>query len=306
MKINKNLTITIGIPAYNEEGNIGRLLKELLKQKKEGFKLDKIVVVSDASRDRTDEIVKGIKDKRVELLRNRQRSGQAKSQNRIIKACMSDVLVLMNADVLPAGGGFLTRLVEPMRRNDQVGLVGAKVVPMPARNWFESVINFSHVVKIEMAEKIRKGDTIHLCHGRARAFKKDFYRQLRFLPVVGEDAFSYLSCKSKGWKFVYQPKAVVWYRSPDNLAGHSRQSVRAMLSQKKMAELFPDLDVEQEYRVPTKLMVESGAKALLVDPIRTIAYGLILIKCRVESQWTTEFYNPLWNSSVSSKVLSHK
>src|SRR3989338_5892127 len=100
------LTVTIGIPAYNEAGNIGQLLKALLKQKQAGWVLEKIMVVSDASEDKTDIIVKQFKDKRIRLLRNLQRIGQAESQNRIIDECDSDVLVLMNADVLPEGDDF--------------------------------------------------------------------------------------------------------------------------------------------------------------------------------------------------------
>ena len=53
----KKLTVTIGIPAYNEEKNIGRLLKSLSNQKGDDFTLNEIVVLSDGSTDMTNEIV---------------------------------------------------------------------------------------------------------------------------------------------------------------------------------------------------------------------------------------------------------
>jgi cellulose synthase/poly-beta-1,6-N-acetylglucosamine synthase-like glycosyltransferase len=244
--VNKRLSVMIGIPAYNEAGNIGGLISALLKQKQDSFKLERILVVSDASEDETDKIVKRFKDQRVRLIRNKQRLGQAETQNRIIKACKSDVLVLMNADVLPKGDKFLIQLIKAFKNDHQVGLVGAKVVPLEAANWFESVVNFSHEIKTEMVEQIRDGDTIHLCHGRGRAMSRELYQGLRFIPVVGEDAYNYLACKAAGLKFVYQPEAMVRYRSPSNLADHSRQSVRAMQSRKRHRELFAEIDVNKE------------------------------------------------------------
>jgi len=51
------MKITIGIPAYNEEKNIGNLLNDILNQKLEHNILEKILVISDNSTDKTDEIV---------------------------------------------------------------------------------------------------------------------------------------------------------------------------------------------------------------------------------------------------------
>jgi len=53
----KLITVSIGIPAYNEEANIGKLLSSLIKQKEAGFIIKEIIVVSDQSTDKTDEIV---------------------------------------------------------------------------------------------------------------------------------------------------------------------------------------------------------------------------------------------------------
>ena len=62
MKKHKKLTVTIGIPAYNEEKNIGRLLRALLRQKTNGLSIKKIIVISDASTDKTSQIVRGFKE----------------------------------------------------------------------------------------------------------------------------------------------------------------------------------------------------------------------------------------------------
>ena len=51
------LTLSIFIPAYNEEANIEHLLRSILSQKQDNFKLSDINVVSDGSSDKTEEIV---------------------------------------------------------------------------------------------------------------------------------------------------------------------------------------------------------------------------------------------------------
>ena len=58
----KKPTLSIGIPAFNEEANIYFLLKDLLSQKMDQFNLERIIVNSDGSTDDTIEQVKRIKN----------------------------------------------------------------------------------------------------------------------------------------------------------------------------------------------------------------------------------------------------
>ena len=53
-----SLTLTVGIPAYNEEANIIQLIDDILKQEYDGLELMKVIVSSDASTDSTDELVR--------------------------------------------------------------------------------------------------------------------------------------------------------------------------------------------------------------------------------------------------------
>ena len=59
-----NPTLSIGIVAFNEEANIAHLLKTILDQKIESVLMMEIIVVSDASSDKTDEIVGSFADPR--------------------------------------------------------------------------------------------------------------------------------------------------------------------------------------------------------------------------------------------------
>lgn len=58
----KKLTVTIGIPAYNEEQNIGHLLVNIFNQSTSIAILDEIIIVSDGSTDNTIKAIKKITD----------------------------------------------------------------------------------------------------------------------------------------------------------------------------------------------------------------------------------------------------
>ena len=79
----QKLTVTIGVPAFNEGQNMRFLLRSLLKQTETNFIVQKIIIVSDASTDNTNEIISNTKDSRVQLIVNKVREGQINSQNKI-------------------------------------------------------------------------------------------------------------------------------------------------------------------------------------------------------------------------------
>src|SRR3990167_1926583 len=212
----KSPTVSIGISAYNEEKNIRGLLESVLGQTEDGFELAEILVVSDGSTDQTADRIREVLDPRVKLVVSDTREGKTTQQNRIMSLVKGDIVVLFDADVIPENKMCLTYLVRPLIGDPTVGMVGAKVLPVAGKTWFENVINHSNQFKAELFEKTRNGDNIFSCHGRARAFSKAFAAEVKWPDIFSEDAYSYLRCRSLGLRFVYAPDATVLFRSPDN------------------------------------------------------------------------------------------
>jgi len=75
--MNNKPTITIGIPAYNEEQNIANMLDSVLAQKG-SFKLEKIIVACDGCLDKTPDIVRKfqMQNKNIILLEGKRREGK--------------------------------------------------------------------------------------------------------------------------------------------------------------------------------------------------------------------------------------
>ncbi len=91
-------TISITIPAYNEERSIAATLDRLLAI---DYPADKrqILIVSDASTDRTDEIVRSYADRGVELLRMAERTGKTAAENAASALLRGDIVVNMDATI---------------------------------------------------------------------------------------------------------------------------------------------------------------------------------------------------------------
>src|SRR5258706_16477866 len=86
-------TITIGIPAYNEEKNIQWLLKSILIQKEEGFSLEKIIVIIDGATDNTFAKASLVKSNKITIISSNQRLGKTARINELIELFSTDILV---------------------------------------------------------------------------------------------------------------------------------------------------------------------------------------------------------------------
>lgn len=95
--------ITISLPAYNEERSIGRTIESLIQL---DYPADRrqILVISDASSDGTDEVVRGFADRGVELLRLPQRVGKTGAENAAVAHYRGEIIVNTDATIrIPPG-----------------------------------------------------------------------------------------------------------------------------------------------------------------------------------------------------------
>lgn len=298
-------TVSIGIPAYNEEANIKNLLTALLSQKQDDFEILEIIVISDGSSDNTVKEAESVPSAKISIIDNVERKGKTESQNEILKIFKGDILLLLDADIIPKEGLFVSNLVKPFSINPKVGLVGGKVSPLSSENFFEKVINFSAVMKQEIAESINDGDNIYLCHGRSRALSKDFSKQLKWPKIYGEDAYSYLISKEKGFEFYYQPEAEILYRSPQTLTDHLRQSVRFTHSQNSLNKFFNRKILKESYRIPKTILIKKALKYFLKNPILFLFYLFIYFTAEIISKFKKET-GAVWEMSPTSKILTNK
>ena len=124
------LKASVGVMAYNEERNIGKLLEALVGQELKNVELKEIYVVSSGSTDRTDETVREWekKDDRITLIRQETRSGKASAINLFLERADADIFVLESGDTLPATY-CLENMLSPFD-DPAVGMTGGRPVPV--------------------------------------------------------------------------------------------------------------------------------------------------------------------------------
>lgn len=300
----RKILVSIGVPAYNEEANIKNLLESLLVQKEEGYKLKEIIVVSDGSSDKTVDEIKRVKDKRIRVIEKKQRQGQALCQNEIFERASSDFVVLLNADISIKSDDFFASMVETFKAGKNVGIVASDVKPLSSYSYIGKVLEWHKIWKRKLYENINELDNVRLCHGRARGFSRQAYTNIRWPQVGPEDAYSYLAIKKLGLGFVYCKEAVAYYRSPQTLKDHTRQSVRFLLAEKALSSYFSKQELRKAYAIPKKLFISSAFLGFITNPVKAVPYLVIYSYCRLLAlsvKKDDEF--TLWESSKSTKIL---
>lgn len=293
-------TLTIGVVAYNESANIGKLLLSLKKQIISSAHLLRIVVISDASIDGTDEIVNTIGD--IQLIRHRERQGANAGQNDLLTKTETDLLVILDADILPNNDLLIENLIAPIVANSHIGLTSGMLIPAKPRTFVEKVLARTHIFKIEFFSKLPNKNNIYLCVGPIRAFSKGLYSSYIYPDQVPYDAYSYLKCLQNGYQFEYVPHAQAIFRCPATLSDHEKQGARFAAGRQQLIEEFKQ-DAVIAYRLPQMRIVASIVPEVVRHPILSLfaAYFLILFFSRMLFQ--QQKFTSKWEMAASSKNI---
>lgn len=214
----KKIPASIGICAYNEEENIGKLLEFLLGEQSRKILIGEIIVVASGCTDGTEKIVKKFmkEDRRVRLITEGTRRGKASAVNLIIQNAQNQIIVLESADTIPAKG-TVEKLVLALRE-PEVGLVAARPIP---QNTADTLVGFAVNLQWELHHLIslrrpKAGEMI--------AFKKIFNQIHPKTPV--DEALVECLIAIQGYEIRYEPEAIVYNKGAETLRDFLRQRRR--------------------------------------------------------------------------------
>lgn len=257
------LVCSIGVMAYNEEANIGRLLQTLLGQRTDMAVIDEIIVVCSGCTDNTESIVNGFcaRDGRVRLVTQRRREGKASAVNLFVDSATSDILLSVGGDTLPEADA-IERLVAPFVDPD-VGMTGARPIPVNDPNTF---MGFAAHLLWEMHHQV----ALHQPKlGEMTAYRRIFQRIPRYSAV--DEANMEPLIRGQGYNLRYVPEAVVHNRGPETAADFLKQRRRIYAGHLRMQR-------EQGYTVSTM-----GGTTILRGLARS---------------WRLWFRHPAWTAGV--------
>ncbi len=246
----KKLSVTIGIPAYNEERNTGYLLEVLQDQEETGFTIDEVIVVSDGSSDGTDKIVREFcKDHpRFKLMADGKRCGKFARMNELMQNATSDVIVILDADIYVEGKDLLYELLAPLLEEEEVVHTSGYALSLKPRTFAERVAH-AGAITWEYVRRAPRVSYLYRSEGRIRAFRREMYEVLRFPDASADEAFSFLFGESRGFKFKVAEKALVRYRLPSNFSDYIKQMQRFLKSERIQAKEFDPAFVAQYYNI---------------------------------------------------------
>ncbi len=214
----------IGIPAYNEESILPKLLDSILKQGN-ATDIEKIYIISSGSTDRTDEIAKifSEKDNRIVLIREEVRGGKARAINLFLdRVPRGGLCVVSSADVI-WGDGMLEKLLFAFA-DEAIGMASPRPVPVNNTNTLMGrVVCLLWELKHRISLKNPKT-------GEVIAFRKIF-DSIAEDTLVDEAYIEMLVIKS-GKKIAYAGDAIVHNKGPETLNELIKQRKRIYIGHK--------------------------------------------------------------------------
>lgn len=208
IKVDDDLTpsVTLFIAAYNEEKVIGDKLENAigLDYPKDRFE---VIVVSDDSSDRTNEIVETFAEKypfvRLNVVKGRQ--GKTAALNKSVSLANGEILVFSDANSMYEKDA-LRHLFKHFADEKVGGVCGElKLLNSSKSSIGESEGAYWKYEKLLKELETKTGTSI-VANGSIYALRKELFKPMN--PNVGDDMQNPLIVISQGKRFVYEPNAI--------------------------------------------------------------------------------------------------
>lgn len=269
--------VTLLVSAYNEEAVIREKLENSLSLDYPADRLE-VIVISDASDDRTDELVAGFTDSRVRLLRMPERGGKTAGLNRAVPLARGQIVVFSDANAI-YDRNAIRAIVSPFAD----GRVGAVTGEQRYHAAGEGTAGESEGFywRYEQSIKRLESDVASVVGGDGAiyAIRKELYQPMR--PEDISDFINPLQIVLAGYRNVYQPDAFAFEHSGDSDLKEFRRKTRI---------------VNQAFRATMQY-------AQLLNPLRHGIFAVQLISHKL-LRWLALL--PLLGLAVSSYALHNE
>lgn len=196
--------VSLIIAAYNEEKTIEEKIKNCLGLDYPKDKIE-IIVASDCSTDKTDEIVRRFEPDKVKLSRSQERRGKTAGRNRVIPESKGEVIILSDAT-----GMYEKDAVKKLVRNlhdERVGGVGGILKYINPSN---SMVGEGEGLYWRYETMLRNKESLignlMAVSGSIYAFRKNLYRKIP--EELADDLIVPLTINKLGYYTVLEQEAV--------------------------------------------------------------------------------------------------
>jgi glycosyltransferase involved in cell wall biosynthesis len=325
---NKQRTVSIGIPSFNEEDNISRLLRSIVKLnnlslqyghqnnnysgERDGgavngnnilmstdFKITE-VIISDDSSDNTSRIVEEIAAENpslsFRLLHHDTRRGVSAAWNEIFREAKGEITVLYDADII-IDADTTAHLVQSMKGN--IGLCASNPKPLVLKMSIvaRASLFIAHWLSSVRNERLSQ----YTVMGRALSISSEVAKRI----VIPENVIAldlYLQCKvlEQGLGVVYNEDAVIYFKPPDNVLDFSSQILRARSGYKQINHLTAASHCNLDFRTGAVATLKSANK----DPKGAFCLAICYLLLPYYKTKLADVDSVRWHIAKSTKGFS--
>ena len=210
MSAPSSLRASVVLVGYNSAEFIDRCLDSLLAQDIPPGDYE-IVLIDNASSDRTVQIAEGYRNRFLHLtvLRNDRNLGFPAAVNQATMHSQGPVLVLLNPDTT-VEPSWLRELLRPFEQDPRVAVAGSRVLNGDGPGLYAAALEILYGGVCVVHEGDRRTDAVSGC---ALAVRADVFRQLGGLAtdlfMYGEDLDLGHRVRAAGYRIAYAPASVV-------------------------------------------------------------------------------------------------
>lgn len=303
----RNLTLSIGIPAHNEEQSIPLLLESILRQRCNSFVLSEVIVIIDGSTDKTYDAVKKFSqhDKRITIINRKRRAGKADALNLIYTRASSAYLLTIDADLYFESDLALEKMIQRLKKNSRLNLTSVRHKPIMPKSFMGKFAAYSHLILEDVFLKINNGNNFYSVMGM-EMMPKRFYKSFQ-LPkyTLSDQCYVYAKATSENrYAFSLVNDEFAYFMPVQTFYDWRILSVRSVKGDKEDVVKHFGKGILSSYSMSKTMYFRSTLKFFIKSPINTIGAILMNIFIRLFPYKKLVVKKGMWQMTRSSKVLS--
>ena len=223
-KIDRFLTMSIIIPAYNEEVTIGSCIKSMLSL---NYPCYEVIVIDDGSSDNTFKEASKYLEKGVKVIRQKN-SGKPGAVNTGIKNAIGEVVITVDADS-KLHPDALTWICRRFSSNPRLGAVAGNVKIDRPTGLLKTLQSLEYTMSINLGRKSQSMlHCVMIVPGAIAALKTRVLQEVGYFPTdtFAEDFDITMKILKAGYHVEYESRAIAFTQAPETVEDFLKQRRR--------------------------------------------------------------------------------
>lgn len=299
-KVNK--TFSIGIPTYEASESLISTMRSIYSQSYYK-KIKEILLVVDGGV-LSKKVEQSIKNKKLKIIKYKNRSGQSEMINRILQNLSTDFIILTNDDVILENKAI--EMFSQVLTQSNTDLLSGKEIPLEPVNFLQKILMVGYLINQELTCLWNQSNNYLSCNGRILALSRRLSQKTKIPEQLwNNDTYIYLYARLHNYNYKYEDKAICYYMIPQNFYEYLNQTIKYQLSRDENQKYFKH-NIKNYYDIPFKLKLISSLRVFIKNPLLfTAYYGLFIYSRIMKIQRKNYIQGSYWQTDKSTKKLPH-